>query len=538
MYNSEYQTNGTVEVLTRTDTNAAGTVTQVVQDDSRAFTVAYPDHLNYYQEYLTWFAVLPTTVNDSTCCQTQSTTSATPPLTSRSTTPGPTNTADPSGWLYTLVGEDGGAQYPLVGEKVSSVWDGVELTIPYSGCSYTTCGVFTTTTQLPPTYASSAAFLLETSTTTVSSEGAEDTGDPTEGAPSPPPTSSEGAEEPTPADPPPSSTAGVPSEPSESDTPPEATLPPGDNDDQPAPPPTDDLEPSESPTPPGTGDDLEPTASLLVEDGDDGDSDDGNTGTEQPPPAEDGDGDNGGGDDQTEQPPTSDEDDTSPGANQPDGTAPSPDSSDTPPQRSAVVEIGGQTITQQSDSAFIISSQTLSPGASITLGFGGATTIVAFETAASGAEGAAAAAGIVVGSSTAAVLSNAPALPAITVGSSVITANEASNYVIDGQTLAPGSAIVVNGDTTIELASGGTELVVDGSTQVIAAPSTAVEGFIWSALGGPSASGEPAGSEDVAGSETGVTVPQQTVILAGRVGVGGIWVGGVFAGALGLVVVL
>ncbi|TKA70725.1 hypothetical protein B0A55_07561 [Friedmanniomyces simplex] len=136
---------------------------------------------------------------------------------------------------------------------------------------------------------------------------------------------------------------------------------------------------------------------------------------------------------------------------------------------------------------YVVASQTLVPGSTITVGSGGATTVVALQTDSSQTF-------LIVGSSTSTIgqqqISGTP--PAFTIGSSVIAANSESQYLIDSRTLVPGgSAITVSG-TVISLASGATEVVIGTSIEEI---TSGLGGYIWSGLGaGPTASSAAVGS--------------------------------------------
>ncbi|KAK0935183.1 hypothetical protein LTR29_013211 [Friedmanniomyces endolithicus] len=167
----------------------------------------------------------------------------------------------------------------------------------------------------------------------------------------------------------------------------------------------------------------------------------------------------------------------------------------TPP----ALTIGSSVIAANSNSQYVVAGQTLVPGSTITVGSGGATTMVALQTDFSHTV-------LVVGSSTATVgqqqITGAP--PALTIGSSVIAANSNSQYLVGSQTLVPGgSAITVSG-TVISLASGAIEIVVGTQSEVVA---TGLGGYIWSGLGaGPTASTSAMGSRS-GSSSPGITSP-------------------------------
>ncbi|KAK3633788.1 hypothetical protein LTR22_019972 [Elasticomyces elasticus] len=171
IYKEEYTTNGTSKILTRTDTNAAGTVTNVAADMYGVnITLAYPTPYFEIASNLTWNAVLPTVGVNGTCCQWQQTYSPTPAHAPFSTKVPPTNTEDHRGWLYTLIGAQLGDPYEqLDPANLSSLWAPQTLQILYSGCPHTTCGPLVTASEAGASAVQGVAFLLATSTTTVSS---------------------------------------------------------------------------------------------------------------------------------------------------------------------------------------------------------------------------------------------------------------------------------------------------------------------------------------------------------------------------------
>lgn len=70
-----------------------------------------------------------------------------------------------------------------------------------------------------------------------------------------------------------------------------------------------------------------------------------------------------------------------------------------------------------------------------------------------------------------------------TVGSSIFTANSASQYLIAGQTLAPGSAIVISG-TTVSLNAAATGVAVGSSTEVVSQSTTMASVVVVGSGGG------------------------------------------------------
>lgn len=163
--NLEFQTNGTLQIgLTRTDTNAAGTVTDTAYAPGRSgssIVVAYPTPALALDTAFTWRAVLPTFYNGSVCCESQDTSSATPSHTIFATPTGSTDTVDPSGWLYTLIKAIDISRISSV--EISSLWGGQSIGFPYTGCPHVSCNI-PVTTVAGAVYASSVAYLFATTT--------------------------------------------------------------------------------------------------------------------------------------------------------------------------------------------------------------------------------------------------------------------------------------------------------------------------------------------------------------------------------------
>ena len=114
------------------------------------------------------------------------------------------------------------------------------------------------------------------------------------------------------------------------------------------------------------------------------------------------------------------------------------------------IAVGSQKITQNANSQYVVAGQTLTPGAPV-INIDG--TKVSLAPSASA---------IVIAGSTIALHSTSA--PAFTVGSDTITANSASQYVIDGQTLIPGGPAVTMSGTRISLAPSGSQVFVGSST--------------------------------------------------------------------------
>lgn len=167
----------------------------------------------------------------------------------------------------------------------------------------------------------------------------------------------------------------------------------------------------------------------------------------------------------------------------------------------AVLTLAGQTITANSASNFIIGSQTLTPGSVITV----SGTLISL--AASGTY-------IVAGTSTIPLLpatgTSAPA-EAFTFAGQTFTADSASDFVIGGQTLKPGSAITVLG-MPISLAATPTDVVIGTSTQGLAS-------LIMGGFGGGGANATVASFEGAgAGWQLGWKLVWATAVLAALFG--------------------
>ncbi|KAG4439852.1 hypothetical protein IFR05_004665 [Cadophora sp. M221] len=458
IYHTDYERNGSSTILTRTDTDAAGTVTQVVTDKSnnQSMTIAYPTNYFVVAESLTWDAILPTVHINSTCCFETPTLSATPTHTPFVQV-GPLDDDDSRGWLYSLVGVNyGEAHTVLDSTEVSSLWSGQTLSIEYDGCPYTYCHLSVSSVAPASAVQAQPGAILATSTTTISI--------PPAGGSSPKAGSSSSFT----ALPDKDSTSKAPPEIEQTPTPgrPETTRPsPGpspetkQNTPTPGPPETTPPSPGPSPEPPRP-------ASTQV--------------SGAPPQI-------------------------SPGNPSPPSrvgnsmSAPEPGSVVTPlPTPSAaglVITIGSSVISANSASQFIIGDQTLALGSSITIGSGSSTTVLALQTTGSDTV-------LVVGDSSSTLRLAAVA----TIGGFVVTADSASNYVIGGQTLAPGSEIVVSG-TTISLASGGT--LIEGTKTMV--QSTGIGGIIWSVFGGTAT--EAASPTYVQASVAGRSSPSFLIIF-------------------------
>ena len=114
--------------------------------------------------------------------------------------------------------------------------------------------------------------------------------------------------------------------------------------------------------------------------------------------------------------------------------------------------VGGEVVTANSASKYVVGGQTLTPGAPAVTISG-----TRISLAPSGTQ-------VVVGSSTIGLGSTFTLPPALTVGSQTYTADSKSEYTIAGQILTPGGPAVTVSGTRLSLAPGATQLVLGSST--------------------------------------------------------------------------
>ena len=184
------------------------------------------------------------------------------------------------------------------------------------------------------------------------------------------------------------------------------------------------------------------------------------------------------------------------------------------PENSGVTEIltvGGSTYTD-SGSGFVIDGQTLTPGGQITI----SGTPVSLDSGASFA--------VVAGSTeTLATTNKGAGGPALTIviGGSTFTANSASQFIIDGQTLTPNGQITVAG-TPISLEPDASSAVVGGSVTAPVFPGatgfTLPPDFAWPSSFFTTGSSSASGSSGGGGDGFGITIPDfTTVATASRI---------------------
>lgn len=173
-------------------------------------------------------------------------------------------------------------------------------------------------------------------------------------------------------------------------------------------------------------------------------------------------------------------------------------------QAEVVGTVGSQTIKIGPSSVVVVGAQTLSPGGpAITVG-GTPVSLAPSATA------------IVIGGITSklpqAVATAAAPPPVLTIGSTTLTANAATQFLVaPGQTLTPGGAVTVSG-TVISLAPSASFLVIGGSTQLLptAAPVVTVAPEI--VVGGTTFTGN-SGSSFVIGGQT--LAPGSVITVSG-----------------------
>lgn len=153
--------------------------------------------------------------------------------------------------------------------------------------------------------------------------------------------------------------------------------------------------------------------------------------------------------------------------------------------RAPALTFAGSTYQADSNSQFIIGSQTLTPGGIITV----AGTPISLGSSASVA---------IVGTNTQSLLSPTTVATIITFAGSTYTANSASEFVIASQTLTQGRVLTIGG-TPLSYASGGSDVVVGTSTEAVG-----LGALIMGALTQTSGSSAPTGSAGGAANATGV----------------------------------
>ena len=445
---------------------------------------AYPTPYIAYGTAFTWDALLPTAVNDTSCCWRLTTHSLTPTHDLFPSPTGATNISDPSGWLYKLTGANSGSSYlDLYSTEISSLWGFQPSDAEYTGCGYTICDI-TTTAAAGNGVQVTQAFLLATSTTTISASStaaqassiasaqpSSVTADPLTAVDSSTPsaTMQSTTDQPTSeADP---LTAGSTTEaPPSSNTALSSNTPEALSAEQPSgvAETTDALESSptstsDSRTLPATSSGLSSTESpsnaVQSSSAQQPSSDAQHSSILQP---------------QSTEPAASSE---AASSNQdvagallsllpsllvassesqakstsiPQGAQPITQTTSQVPVTPSIV-IGTNTFTQQPDSAFVVSDQTLAVGCSITVGSGASIMVIALQT--DDSSNTVLQVGSEQASTVVAAMPQAPTQAGstsqnIVVAGETITVDSSSGFVISGQTLLPGSSITIGSDAS------------------------------------------------------------------------------------------
>ena len=161
-----------------------------------------------------------------------------------------------------------------------------------------------------------------------------------------------------------------------------------------------------------------------------------------------------------------------------------------------VLTIDNQPVTANGASEYIIGSQTLVPGGSAIIISGTPVSLAPSESA------------IVIGGSTKFISSpSVTAAPVLTINNQPVTANSASEYIIQGQTLIPGGPAITVSGTPISLAPSASDVVVGSSTEALGP--IIMDGF------GPS--GATAGSMGSGSANSTATSPEAFTGGAGLV---------------------
>ncbi|KAI4128026.1 MAG: hypothetical protein LQ338_002917 [Usnochroma carphineum] len=123
------------------------------------------------------------------------------------------------------------------------------------------------------------------------------------------------------------------------------------------------------------------------------------------------------------------------------------------------ITVRGQVITANTASQFEVGGQTLKPGAAPIIADGQTLSLAVSGSA------------VVINHQTENIAQPSPtALPVITIGGAKITGNSASQYIIDGQTLAFGKPPITVSGQVLSMASSGNAVVIGPSTQAFVTP--------------------------------------------------------------------
>lgn len=145
------------------------------------------------------------------------------------------------------------------------------------------------------------------------------------------------------------------------------------------------------------------------------------------------------------------------------------------PVSAPAITVGFQSITLNSASQYIVAGKTLTPGA-LPIDIQGTPVFLAPSTSA-----------IVVAGSTIALPIPVSA-PVVTIGDRPVTANSASQYVVDSKTLIPGGTAITVSGTVVSLAPSGTQIVIGSSTILLVTGQNLLPGGVLTAAPGSSPS--------------------------------------------------
>jgi uncharacterized protein YodC (DUF2158 family) len=188
----------------------------------------------------------------------------------------------------------------------------------------------------------------------------------------------------------------------------------------------------------------------------------------------------------------------------------------------AALTINGMTVTPNSASAYVVETQTLQPGGPA---------IMVSGTRISLASDAAA---VVIGSQTSLLskamdtyavepasqhASDIPQAATLTINGVTVTANSASNYVFETQTLQPGGPAITVSGTRISLASDAAAVVVGSQTSALST-TLGVGDYVWAGLAGMlSAASDTASSlsstadEELSNASTSASSSSSSIVL-------------------------
>ena len=184
------------------------------------------------------------------------------------------------------------------------------------------------------------------------------------------------------------------------------------------------------------------------------------------------------------------------------GTSTIPLNQPTPYSVPDIITLDGFSVTADSQSDFLIGTQTLVPG-------GTAITVSGNVISLASDLGV-----VVIGLSTETLAEPTlvPGVPVITVGGSAITEDSLSDFVVGTQTLVPGGPAITVDGTPISLDASASALLVGTSVETLASSTPGLGGIIWSAFSEPAASSTGLGSTFTGGTSR-VWTPSCCIIV-------------------------